>query len=128
MAATTETVRNAGFLLSEAPGTLSRDTVTLAAGSGVVLAGTVLGKVTSTGKYVPYDDDFLTGEPAAADGRETAVAIALMTTDATADAPCAVITRMAEVKADLLQWASTNDAGDKTAGLADLAARFIITR
>jgi hypothetical protein len=42
--------------------------VLLASGHGVVAKGTVLGKVTATGKYIPY----LTG---ASDGSQTAVCI-----------------------------------------------------
>jgi hypothetical protein len=42
--------------------------VLLAGGNGVIAKGTVLGKVTATGKYVPYN-------PAANDGSQTAVCI-----------------------------------------------------
>jgi len=122
MATYNEPIRPAEFLLSEAEGTLSRESVVIASGSGVIQPGTVLGKITTGGKYAPFDDDNT-------DGTETAVAIALMQVDATsAEAPCAVITRLAEVKSTALVWASTNDAGDKTAGIADLAARYIILR
>jgi hypothetical protein len=73
-------------------------------------------------KYVAYDDDNT-------DGSETAVAIAYDGVDATsADQVVAVIFRNAEVKLSALQWASTNDATDKTNGLADLAAKNIIAR
>lgn len=122
MATYNEMIRPSEFLLSEAEGTLSRDAVTIASGSGVIEPGTVLGKITTGGQYKPYDDDNT-------DGSETAVAIALMKVDATSAAvPCAVITRLAEVKSASLVWASTNDAADKLAGIADLAARYIILR
>lgn len=122
MATYTESQRPLEFLLSEAPGTLSRESVTIVSGAGEVVAGTVLGKITASGKYKPYDDDN-------GDGSDTAAAIALMTVDATsADAACAVVFRLAEVKTDALVWAGTNDAGDKTAGLADLAAKYIVAR
>ncbi len=122
MATYNEPIRPAEFLLSEADGTLSRESVTIAAGSGVIKAGTVLGRIAANGKYTAYDDDI-------ADGSGAAVAIALMQVDATNDdAACVVITRLAEVKAASLIWAATNDANDKTAGIADLAARFIILR
>jgi hypothetical protein len=115
MAATTESPRNTSVLLSEACGALSRESVTIVSGTGIVKAGTVLGKVTASGKY--------------AHGTETAAAIALMEVDATsADAACAVVFRLAEVVSGALVWAATNDAGDKTAGLADLAAKHIIAR
>ena len=49
----TETPRDLAFLLTEANGYLSRDTVTILAGSGKVKAGTVLGKITASGKFMP---------------------------------------------------------------------------
>ena len=45
------------FLKSEANGSLSREAIVIASGVGVLLAGTVLGKVTATGKYKAYDND-----------------------------------------------------------------------
>lgn len=121
MATYTEPQRPAEVLTSEAPGTLSREIVTVVAGSGTLAAGTVLGKITASGKYTPYDDDNV-------DGSETAAAITLEAVDATADVTVATVFRLAEVKSTALQWAATNDATDKTNGLADLAAKFIIAR
>jgi len=77
---------------------------------------------TGAGEYAPYDDDN-------GDGTEQAAAILCYPAPISAtDRDATVIARDAEVQADLLQWASTNDAGDKTAGLADLAALGIIAR
>lgn len=122
MTTLTETTHAGEFLVSEANGTLSREVVTIVSGSGVIPAGMVLGKITASGKYKPYDDDN-------GDGSETAVAIAYAGVDATsADKEVAVIFRDAEVKLSALQWASTNDATDKTNGLADLAGKNIIAR
>lgn len=82
-------------------------TITIAAGDGL---------------YVPYDDDNL-------DGSNVAAAIALESVDATsANVTCATLFRNAEYKADILQWASTNDANDKTAGIADMATKNLIGR
>lgn len=117
----TEPYRASEIIASEAPGTLSRETVTIVAGSGAIVAGTVLGKITASGKYAPYDDDN-------ADGTEVAAAIALENVTATADVTCATLFRLAEFKADILQWAGTNDAPDKAAGLVDLAAKYLIAR
>lgn len=118
----TEGTHAAEFIVSEANGTLSRETVTIVSGSGVITAGMVLGKITATGKYKPYDDDNV-------DGSEAAAAIAVSEVDATsADKPCVTIFRLAEVVQSALQWAATNDAGDKTAGLADLVAKNIVAR
>jgi hypothetical protein len=117
----TEPGRALDFLISEAPGTLSRDTVTLAAGTGTVLAGTVLGALVS-GKYAAFDEDD------SSDGPSTASAILCYDTDITADATATVISRLAEVDGNLLVWASANDAGDKTAGITELASQFIVVR
>lgn len=122
MTTLTETPHAGEFLVSEANGTLSRAVVTIASGSGVVPAGLVLGKITASGKYKPYDDDN-------ADGSETAVCLAYDTVDATsADKKAVVIFRNAEVRASAILWAATNDATDKANGLADLVAKNIIAR
>lgn len=55
---------------------LVTDNVTIVSGSGVIKRGTVLGKITASGKYT-------TSLTAAADGSQTAVAIAADTVDAT---------------------------------------------
>lgn len=212
MATETMGARTGEFLLSEAPGTLSRESVTVASGAGKLSAGTVLGKitkgaVTATGAattagngdfvaesvsattaaqvgaytlvalsatkallYAPsgaflgqytigdaysangiaFDTEgtWAAGDTATitvaiaagsgeykafdadnTDGSDTAVGILLAAADATSAAQSAVIiARNAEVATDKLVWASTNDAGDKTAGLADLAALNIIAR
>ena len=122
MTTLTESTHAGEFIVSEANGTLSREVVTVASGSGVIPAGMVLGKITVGGKYKPYDDDN-------ADGSEVADAIAYDGVDATsADQSVVVVFRDAEVKLSALQWAATNDATDKTNGLADLAAKNIIAR
>lgn len=116
---------NAGeFLVSEANGTLSREVVTVVAGSGVIPVGMVLGKITASGKYKPFDDDNTDGSELAA-----GLCIAYQSVDATsADKKCVVIFRDAEVKLSALQWAASNDAGDKSSGLAKLATKNIIAR
>ena len=122
MTTLTENPHAGEFLISEANGTQSREVVTIASGSGVIKAGMVLGKITASGKYKTYDDDN-------ADGSETAAAVAFDEVDATsADKKVTVIFRDAEVNLDALQWAATNDATDKTNGLADLAAKGILAR
>lgn len=118
----TESYQAKEIILSEANGTLSRETVTITSGAGVLQAGTVLGKITASGEYTAYDDDN-------ADGSQAAVGILLESVDATSAAVSAsMLARLAEVKSGALVWAATNDAGDKTAGLADLAALTIIAR
>jgi len=55
------------FLLSEAPGTISREAINVAAGPAL-WPGQVLGLITTSGEFAPYD-------PLAEDGTENAVAI-----------------------------------------------------
>lgn len=63
---------------------LVTDSITIASGAGVIKRGTVLGKVTASGKYI-------TSASAASDGSQTPVAIAADTVDATsADQVCGV--------------------------------------
>lgn len=111
--------RTGEFLLSEAPGTLSREAVVIASGAGALAAGTVLGKIDVGGEYTPY-------LAASEDGSESAAGILLAAVDATDAAQDAVIiARLAEVASAKLVWA---DADDATAGLADLAALTIVAR
>ena len=118
----TEPFRPYEVLLSEANGTLSRDSVTVASGQGVLAAGTVVAKITATGKYVAYDN-------AGSDGSETAAAVLLQGVDATsADVAVVAATRMCEVKIDAMQWAAGLLQADKDAAYVDLATKNIIAR
>lgn len=119
----TEGMHTAEFLITEQPGKLSRDTVTVRVNANTTLApGTVLGKITASGKYVPFDD-------ASSDGRENAAGILYAEvandTIAAADFVGVIINFGAEVRNDHLQW---EDGVDETAGKADLAALFIKAR
>lgn len=115
MSITTEK-RHAGFfIISEGPVTLSREPIIVASGEGVLPAGQALGKLTSGGKYVAYDN-------AASDGSQTCVAVLYGEVDATsADAEGVGLDCMAEVDGDVL-------TGIDAAGIVDLAARFIKVR
>lgn len=109
------------FLLSEGNGDISRENITVLSGQ-VLLAGAVVGKITAGGKYKEFD-------PAAVDGSEDAAAILIFDCDATSgDTEKAVIERLAEIKSDLLVWKSGVTDNQKTAALAQLAAKFIIAR
>ena len=123
MTAKTMNPGTGSFLKSEANGSLSREAIVLASGVGLVLAGTVLGKVTAGGKYKPYDND-------ASDGTEVAAAILLAEADATSSDVAAVgIVREAEVWKSRLIWgAGVTTTGEKTAAYADLAAKVVIAR
>lgn len=123
MTTLTEGRHSGEFILSEAEAGRARDTVVVASGSGKIEPGTVLGKVTASGKFKPAT---ATGT----DGGETAVAVAIGGGDATsADIKVAVIARAAQVKAAALVYGSTiNDNTKKAAANAQLAAAGIVVR
>lgn len=126
MTALTEARHAAEFIISEANGHRSRANVTILGGSGgagVLPAGTVLGKLTSGGKYV--------ASPATgSNGSQTAFAVLINAVDASdGDVEAAVIARDAEVNGKLLSFASSVDDDDKEAAKAtQLAAVGIIVR
>lgn len=100
----------------------SRDTDTLASGSGIVKIGTVLAKVTASGKFKPL-------APGASDGTQIAAAIILQASDATsADQTVVNLKRRAQVVLQELVWpVGITDPQKKTA-LDQLAALGIIAR
>jgi len=61
MVAVSDTKRTAEFLVSEANGYRSREERTAALGGSVLPAGTLLGRLTAGGNYVPYDSGAATG-------------------------------------------------------------------
>jgi hypothetical protein len=120
----TEAVRAGEFIISDAPGRQSYDKVTIAAGGGLMVAGTVLGLVTATGKYKLHDN-----QTPAVDGTQTAVAVLYDDVDATADVTATIVNRQAEVNGAQLTWKSTISAPNKVLGIAQLAANgHIIVR
>jgi hypothetical protein len=123
MVALTEGRHAAEFILSEAAGMRSRDNIVIASGAGKLAAGTIVGKVTASGKYVP-------SPVSGADGSQSAAAVTLYAVDATsADAPVSAITRDAEVNGKILTYdASVDQAAEKTAKHDQLAAAGIIVR
>ena len=118
MATKTELRHTAGFISSEANGNRSRLTVTVdgaATTSAGLAAGTVMGKVTSGGKYIAYVN-------AASDGSGVAAGVLIEElATGTADSTATLIVRDAEVNQDEL-------AGSDTDGKAELEALGIIYR
>lgn len=103
------------FLLSEGNGNISREQVILAAAAAALPAGTVLGKITASGKYAAYSN-------VASDGTQTAAGVLYANApDSAADQNVVAIVRYAEVKGDDL-------TGNDTPGTADLLALGIIVR
>lgn len=116
----TEKVHGEEFLISEANGFRSRQNVTVVSGQNLV-AGAVVGKITSGGKYAVYANG-------ASDGTQAAAGVLLQGADASGgDVKGAIIIRDAEVDGDLLNWGN-NDSTGITAGIADLLALGIIVR
>jgi len=114
-----------GFLVWEAFRDYTREVVTIATGGTypVLEPGTVLGKITATGKYAAHD-------PAAVDGTETAVAVLWGPADATlADATVVALVRgPAVVNGKDLVFVGTPTALEITAAHTALAAQGILTR
>jgi hypothetical protein len=120
MPSKTEGFHNAEFLL-ESEESLSLDKVTLIAGQNLV-GGTILGKITASGKYTQHNT-------AAADGSQNAAAILFNDTNATlVDTPATVVTRIAEVADSRLVYMTGITAPNKTAAISALAALNIIVR
>jgi hypothetical protein len=124
----TEGKRPGSFIMAEqaGAGALSRETITIASGSGIVAPGTVLGKVTLSGKYVPSPNAEVEG----IEGAEVAVAVNIYGADATdEDVEVAAIVRLATVNGHELTYdPSRNDDAKKLAARVDLAAENIIVR
>lgn len=58
--------RPAEFILSEASGQRSRENITVTQAGAALKSGTVLGKITASGKYVPYATGASNGSQVAA--------------------------------------------------------------
>ncbi len=111
------------WLKSEAGNYYSRETITVASGQGKLASGTLLAKVTASGKYVAAAN---TG----ADGSQTAVAILFNDVDATsADQKAVAVARDAIVSHAGLTYGSTiNDATKRATAHGQLAAVGILVR
>lgn len=110
-----------GFLVSQPNGHRHVDQGVLIAGAKV-LAGTIVGKITASGKFV-------TCISTASDGSQVPAGILFGTKDATAaDKPCLVVRRDCEVNTSELIWDASFNAGAITTGLATLAGLGIIGR
>jgi hypothetical protein len=125
-----ENMHIAEYLVSEAPGSASRD-VGVIGGAVNLVPGTVLGKITSSGQMVILN-------PAASDGSQNAAAIlyeyapianlntANNINNATVNRTMTV--REAEVNGLLLTWPAGITTNQQAAAMAQLAAQDIIVR
>ena len=121
MTTLTETTHAGGFLVWEAFRDYTRETITVA--TGTLEPGTVLGRITASGKYAAHD-------PAAVDGTETAVAVLWAKADASAgDVPAVAIVRgPAIVNRHDLVFAGTPSEGEIAAAHTALLAAGILVR
>jgi len=123
MSVLVETRHPGEFILSEANGQRSRETITIASGAGIIAAGTVLGKVTASGKYVA-------SAAGASDGSEVPAAVAIYGADASAsDVTVSGLVRDAEVNGKCLTYHADRDQpAEKIAANAALATLGVIVR
>ena len=121
MAQLNENRGTANFLVSEANGMYcSRDEGTVAAGAAPgLLAGTILGKLTTGGNYVAYD-------PAASTGAQTIAGILFEAAVGTVKRT--IVTRDAEVNGAHLIYQSGANAAAKATANAALKALGLIVR
>ena len=116
----TEGARTAEFLISEANGFRSRDEEIVDATGGALDPGTVLGKVTASGKYVRH-------AAGAADGSQNEAGVLYEGIGAVEDTRV-VVKRDAEVAQTELTYESGADAGQITTSNAALAALGVVVR
>lgn len=117
----TEQGHAGGFILSEANGARSRQNITIAAGQNLK-AGTVLGKNTTSGKFVQLDLGATTGE-------QTAAGILYADVNATnGEAEGVAIDCDAEVNGHELIWPDDADTGEQATAINQLKSLGIKVR
>ena len=120
MTTLTEGRHPGGFLAWEAFRDYTRETIVVAAGT--LEPGTVLGRITASGRYAAHD-------PAAVDGTETAVAVLWGRVDASAgEAPAVALVRGPAIvnRHDLVFAGSPSEAEIAAAHAALLAAGVLV--
>jgi hypothetical protein len=109
------------FIVTEGNTTNSRETVTILNGR-TLEAGTVLGKVTASGKYRDLD-------PVLSNGAEIAAAILYDAADASGgDVTAVAIIRLAEINAAEIVWPDGITDNQKQTAIGQLAGANIIAR
>ena len=119
----TEGKHTGGFLVWEVLRDYTRETVTIASGAGKLEPGTVLGRITTGGKYTSF-------APGASNGSQNASGILLDSVDASAaDAPGVVLLRGPAIanRHDLV-WPDGATEAQITAATTALASIGIILR
>ena len=123
MSILTETNHAGGFLVWEVLRDYTRETVTIASGAGKLEPGTVLGKITTGGKFTKLT-------PAASNGSQNAAGILWAGVDASAaDSPGVVLLRgPALVNRHEIIWPEGATEAQITAATTALGALGIILR
>jgi len=123
MTTLTEGKHPGGFLIWEVLRDYTRETVTLASGTGNLSPGTVLGKITTGGKYTVLT-------PGASNGSQNAAGILWGQTDATdTDAPAVVLVRGPAIVSRLeLVWPDGITEGQTNTAIAALTTLGILQR
>ena len=123
MATLTEGKHAGGFLVWEVLREFNRETITIASGAGKVAPGTVLGKITTGGKFTGL-------APAATNGSQNPAGILWAGVDATAaDSLGVVILRgPAIVNRNELVWPAGATEAQITTAITALAALGIVLR
>lgn len=118
----TESFHDGGFIVNNPIGLAAFEQVTLLAGAKFQ-AGSIVGKITATGKYKEWN-------PASVDGSQTVAGVVRNFKDATsADKQGTLLARgPVEVNASELVWFTGATGGNITTGLAGLKALNIIPR
>lgn len=109
-------------VISEANGRRSRESGILDVTAVKVPPGTVLGKLTANGRYVPL-------LPGAATGAETAAAVLFAGKPvSTGVQKCVVHDKDCEINVNKVTWPAGISGGDKTAAIAALATKGCLLR
>lgn len=119
--ATMPAVQTAFLKYAETASSYSFDDITVVSGQNLA-RGTVLGKITASGKYTAWT----TG---AADGSQTAAGVLLDAVNASAgDAKGVMVARMAAINPAALVYSGTPNDAQKAGALASLKALGIVAR
>lgn len=119
----TQRTQASDWLKFEEDNYFSREAAIIASGSGKLETGTVLAKLTASGKYVP-------AAASGADGSQTAAAVLFTPVDATsADQKAVIVSRHAIAShAGLIYGATINDATKRATANGQLGAVGIRVR
>ena len=112
------------YMLGQFDANITNEEIVIAASSGDLVAGTVLGKVTANGQYAPYD-------PAAVDGTEDATEAVILyadVADSTGTQKSVATVRDIAVNGNALTWVNAVTTPQREAVEAGMAVRSLMVR